>query len=274
MIDSGISIVPATEAMISAIVSLLLAQRTRQSTRDPSLHMEDSLESIDVVLREQVKSGAVVALHGDGRIRGYAHPSVWMIQESILLSFLTGRNGVVEHLVLPDPEDEDTETVASLLLLALDHYWHHAATLSDLVRWPSSDFWLEELLLSHGFQVDSICAVRSCQIFFSVRSTVPSGVHIRTARAEDEAALLELFQEELCFHEHYTPFVRYSPVAVRAFQRKLSLMWEGKSIEESAPLVLVAEHAGLVVAMAESTLLTVKSQLIRTPALPHGRILP
>jgi GNAT superfamily N-acetyltransferase len=68
---------------------------------------------------------------------------------------------------------------------------------------------------------------------------------------------IDLFAQELWFHEPYTPFVHSSPQVLQAFRRKLQCLRQGDSLADGAPLVLVAEQGGEVVAMAENTLLEV-----------------
>ncbi len=257
MVNGSISIVPATEAALPDIVALLLAQHARQRARDPSLRHVGSPREVEAVLRH-THNDALVALTAEGRVRGYAQPAVWDLKEtSILLAFLTARNGIVQNLVLPDPTDEDAEEVVAALLRALDSFWQKADTSGDLIRWPSNDSWLAGALAHQHFQLDSVCALRSREPFFVSRLTSLPHRHIRAAKSEDEDALVGLFEEELRFHERSIPFVRSSAQVVDAFRRKLGRIWKGESLEEGAPLVLVAEQAGAVVAMAENTLLTV-----------------
>jgi GNAT superfamily N-acetyltransferase len=177
-----------------------------------------------------------------------------------LRAFLTARNGIVSTLTLPNPADEDAGAVATALLSALDLFWQQARTSGDLVRWPSTDGWLAGVLTAQGFQLDSICATRPLAPFFAQRPVPGPLQRVRMARPDDEAILIKLFEEELLFHERYTPFVRSSPEILAAFRHKLRHMWGGDALDvldAGAPVVLVAEQAGSVVAMAENTLLAV-----------------
>lgn len=66
-----------------------------------------------------------------------------------------------------------------------------------------------------------------------------------------------MLEEELRYHERYTPFVRSSSIVLEAFRRKLARLWAGGSLQEGAPLMLVVEQGGEIVAMAENTILDV-----------------
>ncbi|BCL77669.1 GNAT family N-acetyltransferase [Ktedonobacteria bacterium brp13] len=262
MVDyQSISIVAATEAAMPEIVELFLKQQTRQHVQNPSLRKERSRTDIEMALRVYQNEEAIMALDREGRVRSYAQPSVWELNAtSILFSFLSARNGIVQNLILPDPADKDAAIVSAALLTALDSFWRKSGTSGDLIRWPSSDNckWWDEVLDEQRFQLDSMCAFRPLQPFFVSQLTIPS-LDIRAAKQDDEEALVALFQEELHFHERYTPFVRRSDQGVNAFRRALGRAWKNEELEEGAPLVLVAERAGRIVAMVESTLLTISS---------------
>jgi len=235
----------------------MVAQQVRQGRRDPRLSHRES------VLSARSQQEALVALSAQGHVRGYAQPGVWDLKEtSILRAFLTARNGIVSSLTLPDPADEDAGAVVTALLSALDTSWQQAGTSGDLVRWPSTDGWVQAALTERGLQLDSICALRSLAPFFAVRPTPGSDQRVRMARPDDEDALVGLFEEELLFHERSTPFVRSSALVLDAFRRKLKSMWEGDALDvlgAGAPVVLVVEHDKAVVAMAENTLLIVSA---------------
>jgi GNAT superfamily N-acetyltransferase len=255
--NQPITIAPVTEAEIPAIVDLIMAQQTHQLMRDPRLR-NVARDQIENMLKTQINSTAFVALNRDSRVRGYAQPSVWELKEtSILQSFLTARNGIVQQLTLPDPVEEDAEEVATTLLTALDTFWQNAATTGDLIRWPSTDVWFTSTLTNRNFQLDSCCALRQLSPFFASRPIPTPRQRIRAAKPDDEEALIGLFQDELHFHEQYTPFVRSNPQVLDAFRRMLHSTWDGMKLEDGAPLVLVVEQDGVVIAMAENTLLEV-----------------
>lgn len=261
MSQQSIRVATATAAEVSAVVDLIMAQEGRQFARGFRLHPARSRAQLEMDVAGQL-TGAVrplVALDEHGRVRGYAQPSVWALrQDSILLSFLTARNGIVQNLTLPDPLDEDAAAVLRTMLTALDAFWRSADTTGELIRWPAGDAWLEPFLSEYDFQLDSVCALRPLRPFFPARIIPPPLLHVRPALPDDEEALVQLFEGELLFHKPYVPFVRSSPQVLQAFRDKLSQLWAGLGPEAGAPLVLVVERAHEVVAMAEMTLLLVE----------------
>ena len=60
------------------------------------------------------------------------------------------------------------------------------------------------------------------------------------------------------------------PAVETGFRESLGLLWKGKSLQEGAPLVLVGEYEGKVVAMAECYLQQVTQESARR-LLPPGR---
>lgn len=257
-----IIITALTDAMVPAVVELIIAQEARQRARDPRLRATHTQQQHKGVLAIQRESGEqpLVALDANRRVRGYAKPGVWELSEnSILRAFLSARNGVARVLVFPDPADEDAPVVARALLVALSDIWRNNHSTGDLIRWPSTDSWLEPLLMEEGFRLDSVCALHPLPPLVLSQHSHLRQCHIHLARPEDEEALVGLFEEELRYHEYYTPFVRSSPEVLAAFRRKLTRLWKGASLEEGAPLMFVAERSGEVVAMAENTLLILSS---------------
>lgn len=256
----SITIRPVDASVLPAVVDLLIAQQTRHFRGDSRLSAALSQEQVKarLVKVEQEEGGnPLVALDAQGQVRGYVVPSLWRIAEtSMLRAFLTACNGVALNLTLPDPDEEDALSVADALFGTLTEFWRHNSTSGDLVRWPSWDSWIEPVLREHGFQLDSVCAsYPRQQLPSSTRMISWAQGIIRLARPEDEEALVRLLDEELRFHELYTPFVRSTPEVLRAFRRKLARLWNGVSVEEGAPLILVAEREGDIVAMGENTLL-------------------
>jgi GNAT superfamily N-acetyltransferase len=261
------AIVRGIEADIAALIPLIQAQQERQQHQDARLPLT-SADDIATILRNQCThdghSGTpLVARNAQGQVRGYAQAATWHLKEtSLLRSFLTADNGIVRTLTVPPPHDADTQTVMMALLDTLDSYWNDVATTGDLIRWPSTDAaWIEPLLIARGFRLDSMCALRPLQpSFFPVRPESLLAIQIRTARPDDEEALVALFEEELRFHERMTPFVHSSPQVLHAFRNKLARIWEGEAFEQGTPIVLVVEHEGAIVAMAENTMLEVGPQ--------------
>lgn len=250
-----------TRAQVPAIVDLIMTQETRQflqSTPPLAVHSRQQIETVLTTSHCNADVRPPVLLSQHGKVRAYVHPAVWTLKEnSILHSFLTARNGIAQRLTLPDPADENADTIVNTLLDFLDAFWQKADTSGDLIRWPSSDAWIEPFLIQHGFRLDSICAFHALQPFFTTRPLASPLLRIRCARPEDEQSLVNLFEQEIRFHERYTSFVHSSPQVLEAFRRKLQHLWQGISLTDDAPLVLVAEQAREIVAMAENTLLEV-----------------
>jgi GNAT superfamily N-acetyltransferase len=267
-------VVPVTNEQVIAISELMIAQQRRWSELDPRLDDVSSVDQVAAMLMQQRSAGGappLMVLDAHGRVRGYAHASVWSIPpEDSMLAFFTARNGAVDGLALPDPADADALAVADALLLALMRQWHDVQTLGDMFRWPCCDLWLEDLLQERGFILDSDLATRAATRLQPSTHTVSPHLYARMARPADEEALVELFTEELLFHEPYTPFVRMSPGAEHAFRARLALLWAGKSPEEDAPIVVVVERDGALVAMSENGLSLVEDD--ESPSfVPRGR---
>jgi GNAT superfamily N-acetyltransferase len=258
--NQPIRAIVATEQESRAAASLLLAQQARQRALDARLLTARGRAELEETLTAPFDSDdhPLVALDAHGRVRGYVRPSVWQLSlTSILRAFLSLRNGIARTPALPDPSDEDASAVANALLVALTNFWQSQQTTGDLIRWPSADPWLEPVLAEQGFRLDSVCALRSLQpLETGARASLPAFI-IRPARPDDEEVLVGLLDEELRYHERYTPFVRSSPIVLDAFRRKLARLWAGASLTEGAPLILVVEQGHQVVAMAENTLLDV-----------------
>ncbi len=261
MTHAPLTVTALTSQQVPAVVDLLLAQEARQHASDPRLQAARSREQIQAAFAgwHTAERQHLVALDASGQVRGYARAGVWELsQTSILRAFLSPRNGVAAGLALPDPAGADAQAAASALLVALSRYWNNAGTTGDLIRWPSRDSWLEPILIEQGFRLDSVCATRPLQPL-AASGDISLSFVTRPARPADEEALVALFEEELRYHERYTPFVHSSPTVLAAFRRKLTRRWQGGSLHEGAPLVLVVEveQAGEIVAMAENTLLVV-----------------
>lgn len=245
---------------LPGVVALIQAQEERLCACDPLLRPPRSHEHITQMLIRQWPSQPAPFVIWDAaqRVRGYAAPAVWDIGgQSVLHAFLTARNGIAQSLTLPDPRDEDAAEVVETILRLLPASWRQQQTTGELIRWPSCDSWLAPFLLQQGFLLDSICALHPGETFQRPQSPLPSWLHLRLARPEDEERLVDLFREELQYHEQRVSFARSSPVAIQAFQAKLARLWQGAAPLLEAPLVLVVQDEQEVVAMLESTLLEV-----------------
>ncbi len=259
MTELSVTITSLCEAHIPAVTKLIVAQERRHHALDARLRPASQPTVIEQSLHElRTRETPLVALDGAGHVRGYVQPSVWELSsKSILHSFLTARNGIAQRLALPSPEEKGARDVFYALLAALDGFWQQRKTTGDLIRWPSVDVWFLPELITHGFQLDSMCAWHPWGVFPSPGRGPASRVSIRPAKPVDEEALVQLFDQELHHHERYLPFVRSSPGVLGAFRRKLARLWDGLGLEDKAPLVLVAEVSGEVVGMAENTLLVI-----------------
>lgn len=240
------------------MAALLLAQGTRQQTLDVRLPVVHAYSEGERGFLQQ-DAPLLVVRDAQGHLRGCVQPGIWELSEqSALHAFLTSRNGIARRLILPSPSDEDASIVTVALLDALLTFWRCYETTGDLLRWPTRDSWLEPYLLERGFLLDSVCAIHSQRQPDLFRQSSSHQVRIRLARPEDEESLVELFYEELLAHQPYTPFVHPSPGVLHAFRAKLKRLWAGKTLAEGAPLVIIVEERGEIVAMAECTLLTVE----------------
>ena len=241
-----------------ALRALALAQEARHQRTSSRMLATHGPASIEALTSEP---SLIVAIDADGCLRGAVQPAIWQLKrESILRAFLASRNGIARHLMVPGPQEADAPAVVEALLEALTDFWQRQETEADLLRWPARETWLFSLIRAHGFQLDSVCALRALDAFFSEAPVAPPGISFRMAQSPDEAALLRLFHEELRFHERATPFVRSSPAVLQAFQQKLEQCWKGTGFEDGAPLIIVAQQSDTLVAMAENTLLTVSEE--------------
>ena len=238
------------------------AQDSRQEKLDPRLHTSQTSQEREKMLRTQLgmrEESSLVARDAEGRVRGYVLPGMWeMTEEDEMIAFFARRMGAVQQWVLPAPTESDAVPIAHDLLDALTTSWQQQKTYGDLVRWPSSDLWIEPTLFKHGFLVDSLMALRSLEPLPPSKHPVAASFQARMARPEDEDAIVQLHREELAFHLPYTPFVRITHSLETAMRARLALIWSGTSVLDGAPLVVVVEHEGKIVAMAENALMVVK----------------
>jgi GNAT superfamily N-acetyltransferase len=217
------------------------------------------IEAVLSMQQDQKQAVPLAVLAPDGRVCAYVAPALWQLSpQSMLHAFLTERNGIARTLTLPSPADCDASRVVAAMLAALTTRWEQAQSTGDLLRWPSYDTgWLHPLLEQRGFVLDSICALRSRDEPVLVPSPEGAGLLVREATAADEEALVQLFEEELRVHADTVPCARVSLVAIEGFRSKLARRWHGGTLEEGAPLVLVAQMEGQIVGMAECMLLYV-----------------
>lgn len=255
-------VVPSSPIFHDKIARLQQEQEARLHARDPYLRLDRSLSWFHVLLQvqeAQEQCPPLLVLDSDDQVRAYAVPGVWELSEdSVLHAFLTEKNGIARSLTLPNPAVPGARAIVSDLLSALSHHWQRAQSTGDLIRWPSRDVdWVAPILKAHGFLEDSVCAFRPLDAPPIALLPVVSSLQLREAQPADKTALVRLFEEELRVHAQCTPFARVSPTAIEGFRRKVARRFHGGTLEDGAPLVLVAAIDGEVVGMAECTLLRV-----------------
>ncbi|GCE24565.1 hypothetical protein KDA_00490 [Dictyobacter alpinus] len=261
MSSQHILVTSMVDEQIPAIIELIQAQERRWKQLDGRLSKVRSIEQIAAMIQDHLsqESPPLIAVDVQNRVRAYVHPTIWQLDpEDELRAFFAERNGLARYLTLPDPADSDAFLVASTLFAELSLRWNNQQVYGEMMRWPCCDLWLDKLLHKQGFLLDSELAYQRSPINLPEIVTSSNDLQARLARPEDEEMLVALFKEELVFHEPYTPFVRMSPSVERAFRDRLALLWSGKSLEAGAPLVIVIEQSGKVVAMAENDLYIVE----------------
>jgi ribosomal protein S18 acetylase RimI-like enzyme len=256
-----IMLLPATQAHITAIVNLWKAQDLRHYALDPALHTPRLPEAMRAFVHNQIQSGeaAFVALDSEQYVRGYVAPARWDLSAtSVLHAFLTPRNGITQAFILPDPREKDAEEVGRTLLNFLSMWWREQQTTGDLLRWPTSDSWLDPLLKAQGFLLDSHCAIRPMTPLEATSYHTPN-VTIRLAVQDDEEQLMELFLAEMAIHAETVACSRISDVALKGFQSKLQQLWTRADQEEQLFILVAEQRDGEVVGMAENVLISVAS---------------
>lgn len=248
--SESFSLVPAAQVPMSKLITLVQTQAARLHAVDPRLPTLSSVPWVEAMLSMQHDLHAPLAvLTPGGQVCGYAAPDLWDLSpQSMLHAFLSERNGIVRTFTLPSPTDPDAPRVVAALLAALTIWWQKAQSTGDLIRWPSRDTeWLHPLLEQRGFVLDSVCALRPGHMPH-MPSLAPSpeavAFLVREAHPADEEALLHLFEEELNVHADTVPCARVSLAAIEGFRHKLARRWHDGTLEQGAPLVLVAEVGG------------------------------
>lgn len=243
-----------TDKDIGAVIDLMLAQDERIFALDPRVRKPRTAEQALAYIAEHRAEGQpIVARDHAGRVRGYACATLRETpDDSFMLSFLTSRSGGVRSLTLPSPTAPDAVAVAEALLAGLHEQWQAMNAGGAFLVWPTCDPWTDPLIHAAGFMVDNHVAVRDLGPLPPSRRPVPSGYTTRLARPADEDTLVALNLEEFTFHLPYTPFFRVVPALETAYRDGLAQLWRGESPDAGAPLVVVVEHAGEVVAMTEN----------------------
>lgn len=263
MTDFNLGVLVADD--VAGVVDLIAQQEARLVALDGRLcpphereqlnilvHLEELLES------EQRPEMAPIVVRDGKRVRGYVQPGLWEIPaDSTAACFFPPRTGLAYHMTLPPPDAPDCAQAADALLDALDTRWAAMGTLGEVVGWPSRDAWLAPLLAMRGFVPDSVLAVRAN------RPLPAPGQHAATLRARraepsDADVLVALYLEEIEFHVQRAPFPWQVEGLEAGFRVSLAQAWARASVEDHAPLLVVVERDGEIVAMAQTYIEHVK----------------
>jgi ribosomal protein S18 acetylase RimI-like enzyme len=245
----------ANKKDLDAIVPLFAAQEARHYALDPRLERPRSAQAIRQMLAGEFDDEGEPLIVRDqvGAVRGFVIARIFEIPAgNAMLSFYTARNGSHRALTLPDPAAPDAIVVAGALLAALDHQWQAWQTSADLLTWPSADRWLEPLLHRHNFVADSIVAWHPNAPLAPSSHPPDQCLRVRLAQPADEQSLVALHLGGIQFHTDHGAHVRVVAGVEEDFREKLARLWQGQSPEVGAPLVVVVEQQGEVVAMSEN----------------------
>ncbi len=252
---SKLNVQSATKKDLDAIVPLFVAQEARHHALDARLERPRSVQAIRQMLAGEFDDDGEPLIVRDlaDTVRGFVIARIFEIPAgNAMLSFYTARNGSHRALTLPNPADPDAVAVADALLAALGSKWQASQTYADLLTWPSADRWLEPLLARYGFVADSIVAYHpNAPLAPTSRPPDPS-LRVRPAQPADEPSLVALHLGEIQFHADHVAHVRIVPAVEEDFREKLARLWQDQSPQIGAPLVVVVEQHGEVVAMSEN----------------------
>ena len=239
---------------------MIAAQHVRWHERDPRLDRPRDRDEIAFNIASQrhtAPAEPLVARDAVGRVRGYVQPAVFELPaDSDLLAYFTARNGTFAHLVLPPPDENNAMAALTALLTALTAVWEQHHSLADMITWPSTDTWLEPLLLAQGFRAAHILNHRPLTPFEASTRPVSTGLRVRRARPADEDDLVALNRANVAHDASYSPFIKVVPTLEPALRAQLGRLWACESVEEGVPVVLVVEHEGTLVGMAQTYLET------------------
>lgn len=259
MLSQPISVRPLAASDMPALVDLIVAQEVRQHGLDARLIVRPREHVAVALAREHADSEgqSLVALDAQGRVRGYVRPGLWEIPPTNeMQTFFTARTGSIRSMTLPAPDDADAQTVVRALLAALDAFWQEQHATGAILRWPASDLWFEPAIFERGFLIDNVLAYRPPGALATTHLAPPC-LRTRLAQPADEERLVALHLEEIAAHIPYTPFVHPVPALERAFRGRLAQSWNGESMEDGAPLIVVVERDQEVIAFAECELMVV-----------------
>lgn len=240
---------------LDAVVPLIMAQEARQYALDRRLEQPHSRSEVrNWVAEEFDEEGEPLIAHdASGAVRGFTIARYFDLEASNpMRSFYTQRNGAYRMLVFPDSGERDAAEVTAALLNALTTQWRIWGTYADLLTWPSADTWFAPIFRAEGFAEDSIIAYRANVPFPTPGRQPDASLKVRLARNEDEDKLVGLHIAEIQFHADTISHVQMVSGIEPDFREKLGRLWSGQSAERGAPIVVVVEQDGEVVAMAEN----------------------
>jgi GNAT superfamily N-acetyltransferase len=113
---------------------------------------------------------------------------------------------------------------------------------------------VEPLLDAAGFKAAHVLNHRPAEPFAASTHPAAVGLQVRQARPTDEDALVALNGDNVAHDASYSPFIKVVPTLEPALRAQLGRRWAGGSIEDGVPLVLVVEHEGMLVGMAQTYL--------------------
>ena len=146
------------------------------------------------------------------------------------------------------------------LISRLEAAWAINGATAGLINWPTYDREVANSLLAAGYTLDSYLALRQGVPDLPPIRSPQLTVTTRFAIPDDEVAILELQRQVVQAHIPNAPFARNAPTAISGMRDRLSRIWAGETIDEGASLVIVADIADRIVAMAECQIVFITAQ--------------
>jgi ribosomal protein S18 acetylase RimI-like enzyme len=255
---------------LAPLVQLMEAQQGRRQRFDDRLPRATYL-GLEARLAEScLKAGSQpVVVRRGGKLLAFAIPSILSFpSDSDQLAFFVQRNGFAHELTLSNTSKTGPQESLIPLLNLLSSKWAAQHAPDAVLMWPSRDVDIEPTLRSVGFRLDSYTAFRLPD-FQAQDVATPLNVQTRLAAPEDEDAIVALHLDVVAAHVPSSPFARVVETLSPRLRERLARTWAGDSAEAGAPIVLVAECKGHVVAMAECWLKIIESA--SDERLPPGR---
>jgi GNAT superfamily N-acetyltransferase len=268
---------PAQPQDVAALVDLVIAQEARWHAL-ASLRPARSPEAVASMLVERLQQPGeppFVARDASGKVRGYLAATLFEFSydrrsDATSLEVFPERTNFVTNLTLPSPESDELVPVATALLEALQQRGQKQQVQGEFCRWPLFETIPNDALRAAGFEVFMKRAFRPLGPLPASRWPAPADLLVRRARPEDEDMLVDIYLEESEYHHQHSPFFRMTPLLGADFRALVAAGWQGKSVEQGVPLVIVVERAGQVLAMAYTFLVQVED-LANRDYLPLGR---